>query len=732
MLNKFLMVFAVMTALFLPIAPLGQALTMQEIIAGQTGQVLAAAAASDNFNRTNQSPLAGNWTTANGFINLTNNSLIDNGLDDWTYWNAATFANDQFSQASVSHTTTEDNHAVAVRVAASGKTFYFCDGGAVHEIGKFVNGTHTSLKAVSVTINTNDVLRCEVQGTTIRYIVNGTVVNSVTDSSILSGSPGLFMSTSDGVFDDWSAGDLTSGGGGDTTAPSTPTNLSATAVSSSAINLSWSASTDNTGVTGYIIYRGGVQIATSVTNSYSDVGLTASTNYTYTVSAYDAASNNSPQSSTANATTQAAQSVGGTTRNVPCSGNITTALQAAIDASVDSDIVNIGAGNCTASQVGWTNKNIFVQGQGIGVTNVNGLAFDVVDTIKARFRITGMSVGAASAWKINAVDRTTGIKGWRIDHISWNYPACGQNIAIWVDGINWGLMDHNQFNNSGNAIFRRAWSDNTNEVNPWPPSGNPGMGGYSWLLPLNLGSDEALYMENNSFTMDNGCYYGVGDSFYGGRSVFRYNRVVNAYWQNHAARGFERGGNLKAEIYNNDFNATDSSWFRAIHIRSGTGVIFNNSLRGYFNTINVDNQRSDGENTDSPFGACNGSSAWDGNSPGQNGWPCLDQIGRASGAAYPNQTSQPLYAWNNGSSLGCSNGGSCSNDITIPSPGDPHVLAGRDYINNGTTPMPGYTPFPYPFPLDSNGLPSLNVNTGGSNPPSDPTPPAAPTGVRAN
>jgi chitodextrinase len=90
----------------------------------------------------------------------------------------------------------------------------------------------------------------------------------------------------------------------DTTAPSVPANLTATAISSLAVNLSWSASTDNVGVTGYKVYRGGAQIGTSVTNSYSDTGLTANTAYAYTVSAYDAAGNNSGQSSSASATTQ--------------------------------------------------------------------------------------------------------------------------------------------------------------------------------------------------------------------------------------------------------------------------------------------------------------------------------------------------------------------------------------------------------------------------------------------
>ncbi|MDO8495723.1 MAG: LamG-like jellyroll fold domain-containing protein [bacterium] len=98
----------------------------------------------------------------------------------------------------------------------------------------------------------------------------------------------------------------------DTEAPSIPTDLSATTVSSSEINLSWTASTDNVGVAGYSVFRcqgvgctPSVEVATSATNSYSDSGLTASSTYAYTVAAYDAAVNVSSQSISASATTQA-------------------------------------------------------------------------------------------------------------------------------------------------------------------------------------------------------------------------------------------------------------------------------------------------------------------------------------------------------------------------------------------------------------------------------------------
>src|SRR5262245_26245558 len=59
----------------------------------------------------------------------------------------------------------------------------------------------------------------------------------------------------------------------DTRPPTVPTNLTASAVSSSQINLSWSASTDNVGVTGYRVYRSGTQISTATRTSYAMTGL---------------------------------------------------------------------------------------------------------------------------------------------------------------------------------------------------------------------------------------------------------------------------------------------------------------------------------------------------------------------------------------------------------------------------------------------------------------------------
>ena len=89
----------------------------------------------------------------------------------------------------------------------------------------------------------------------------------------------------------------------DTVAPSAPSGLTATAISPSQINLSWTASTDNVGVTGYNVYRGGTQVGTATGTTFQDNGLAQNTSYSYTVKAKDAANNLSAASNTATATT---------------------------------------------------------------------------------------------------------------------------------------------------------------------------------------------------------------------------------------------------------------------------------------------------------------------------------------------------------------------------------------------------------------------------------------------
>ena len=129
----------------------------------------------------------------------------------------------------------------------------------------------------------------------------------------------------------------------DTAPPSIPVNLSAQAVSSSQINLSWSASTDNVGVTGYHVFRdgGGTAIATVTSGtSYPDAALVAGSNHSYNVSALDAAGNESAKSSPASATTSSGSSTSTTATFTP-----------GADAYVGSDSATTNRGTSTSIRV---------------------------------------------------------------------------------------------------------------------------------------------------------------------------------------------------------------------------------------------------------------------------------------------------------------------------------------------------------------------------------------------
>src|SRR5262249_53242151 len=95
----------------------------------------------------------------------------------------------------------------------------------------------------------------------------------------------------------------------DTQAPTAPGTLSATAASSTQINLAWTNATDNVGISSYSVERCATAsctfapITSTSALSFGDSGLTGSTSYSYRVRALDAAGNPGPYSNTAVATT---------------------------------------------------------------------------------------------------------------------------------------------------------------------------------------------------------------------------------------------------------------------------------------------------------------------------------------------------------------------------------------------------------------------------------------------
>ena len=133
-------------------------------------------------------------------------------------------------------------------------------------------------------------------------------------------------------YDDLSITSIGGGGSADTTPPTVPTGLSATANGPARVDLAWTASTDAVGVQGYKIYRGGTYLTTTASTTFADTGLSPSTLYSYTVSAIDGAGNASAQTIAQTATTAVASS-DTTAPTVPTAVTATAVSSSRIDVS---------------------------------------------------------------------------------------------------------------------------------------------------------------------------------------------------------------------------------------------------------------------------------------------------------------------------------------------------------------------------------------------------------------
>jgi chitodextrinase len=185
----------------------------------------------------------------------------------------------------------------------------------------------------ALTANTWAHLAATYDGATMRLYVNGVQVASRAQTGAIATSTNPLQIGGDSLYGQYFAGridevriynralsaaeiqnDINTGlspAPPDTQPPTAPGNLLATALGVSQVHLSWTASTDNVAVAGYLMERQDpgnqsfVQVGTSTVTSYNDTGLAAGSSYSYRVRATDAAQNLSQYSGVASATTQA-------------------------------------------------------------------------------------------------------------------------------------------------------------------------------------------------------------------------------------------------------------------------------------------------------------------------------------------------------------------------------------------------------------------------------------------
>src|SRR5206468_2356162 len=184
------------------------------------------------------------------------------------------------------------------------------------------------------------------------------------------------------------------GGTPDTSAPTAPAGLSATAAASGTqIDLAWTASTDNTGVTGYRVERcqgascaSFAQIATPSTTSFSDTGLTGSTSYSYRVRATDAAGNLSAYSNIATATTPVAADI--TPPSAPSVISAAVVSTSEIDLSWTASTDNVGVTGYQVDRCQGASCTSFAQIATPAATSYNDIGLAAGTTYRYRVRAT--------------------------------------------------------------------------------------------------------------------------------------------------------------------------------------------------------------------------------------------------------------------------------------------------------------------------------------------------------
>jgi hypothetical protein len=386
----------------------------------------------------------------------------------------------------------------------------------------------------------------------------------------------------------------------------------------------------------------------------------------------------------------------------------------AIEAAKDGDTVQLPEGTATWKH-GWnTNhwakmKAITLAGAGVDRTIIRDDTstaagdepFEIKGVEGKPFRITGItfdgtSLPNAGTWAGEIVIGGN-CKNFRVDHCKF----LNMDRMMTIHGDTRGLVDHCAFH----ALQKKGGLAQTIYC--------MGPGKVAFTRPLTLGTDQAVYFEDNDAHFSAEVVEATGNNpwivpYEGARVVIRHNRIVNTQLEIYRVRPGALGCQ-SAEIYDNAFAAEGAKNGRPqgfIFISGGVAIVFNNTVTGLtYNckTIELSHERS--FRAIGEYGICDGRNPIDGNQipAGQKGagYPAFGQPGRATDADGDGVFEpSPCYAWNN-----TLNGAKLNMVLRRWKPDETaqqaeHVKEGRDFFNEEPK-ADYYKPYVYPHPLQS-------------------------------
>lgn len=332
---------------------------------------------------------------------------------------------------------------------------------------------------------------------------------------------------------------------------------------------------------------------------------------------------------------------------ISAKGGTRSEILEAVNMAKPGDVVMIPAGTFNFDGSITFKAGITIMGAGKDKTilkksgNVSSSTFTIDGSNGLKARISSMTIIGLKPSTSPGIKVAKGARKFRIDNIA--FKNCGGN-ALGVFDNSTGVIDHNTFID--------------NEVYSIVVYGD---GVSTWNKPVKLGTEDAVYIEDNRFEMKNVLNKARSHhiaSNNGSKYVFRYNTIDDG---NLNAQAIDVHGNKFSwpkgsryyEIYNNKMKVTHR-WL-GMRIRGGDGVIFDNELSGDITyPIDLMHEGKDGD------GNCS--------------YPCEDQI-------------RDLYMWGN-----TYNGKPSPINVRHPS----LIKENRDFF---VKQKEGYKPFQYPHPL---------------------------------
>ncbi|MFC4633700.1 S8 family serine peptidase [Dokdonia ponticola] len=259
---------------------------------------------------------------------------------------------------------------------------------------------------------------------------------------------------------------------GDTQAPTVPTNLSVTGVTTSSVALAWTASTDNVAVTAYDVFQGANNLGEVTGTTANVTGLAEGTTYQFSVRAKDAAGNVSANSNAVSATTNTTPPPSG-----GCVGGETAPYSESFEA-------NIGLWSQSADDdINWTRDSAGTPSSGTGPTTGSNGSFYMY---------------------VEASGNGTGFPNKRAILNSPCFDLSGETGASFI-------FDYHMFGSTdGGSVALEVSTDNgASWSSIWSQTGNQGN---QW----------------NTVTIDLAAYLG-------GAIQLRFNRVTGGTWQSDVA-----------------------------------------------------------------------------------------------------------------------------------------------------------------------------------------------------